>query len=111
MFNKKLPVPRDRVLLEDSDEKLETDSRETSELKIEDSSSGCGSADSVSGTTERITLQKLGFDILVSASVNYLFKRLNGLKKDFNFTDKIVVNFESKPDKLKKDRDHVQQPY
>ena len=46
MFNKKLPVPTDRVLLEDSDEKLETNSRETSELEIEASSSGSGSADS-----------------------------------------------------------------
>ena len=96
MFNKKLPVPTDRVLLEKSDEKLETNSRETSELKIEDSSSGSGSADSVGGTAEMITLQKLGFDILVSASVNYLSKRLIGLKKYFDFTYKIVVNLESK---------------
>ena len=82
MFDKKLPVPKDLVLLEDSDEELETDSSGDSELEIDASSSGSESSDGLGGTAEerleRIiggTLQKLGFDFQVSAGVNELSDR------------------------------------
>ena len=83
MFEEKLPVPRDLVLLEDSDEELETDSSGDSEFEIDVSSTSSGSeSDGLGGTAEerleRIigkTMEKLGFDFQVSAGTKDLSAR------------------------------------
>ena len=84
MFTMKLPVPKDLVLLEDSDEEQETDSSGDSEFEIDASSicSGSDSSDGLGGTVEekleRIiekTMSKLGFDFQVSAATKDLSGR------------------------------------
>ena len=83
MFEEKLPVPKDLVLLEDSDEELETDSSGDSEFEIDVSSVSSGSeSDGLGGTAEerleRIigkTMGTLGFDFQVSAATKDLSGR------------------------------------
>ena len=126
MFAEKLPVPKDLVLLEDSDEEPETDSSGESEFEIDASSSGSESSDGLGGTMEerleRIigkTMEKLGFDFQVSAAATDLSGRLVGiysnqcssifchrlddLKDDFEATDKMFTDLETEVDGLRKE--------
>ena len=84
MFAEKLPVPKDLVLLEDSDEEPETDSSGESEFEIDPSSisSGSDSSDGLGGTIEerleRIvgkSMEKLGFNFQVTAATKDLSGR------------------------------------
>ena len=84
MFAEKLPVPKDLVLLEDSDEEPETDSSGESEFEIDPSSisSDDDSSDGQGGTLEERlermvgkTMEKLGFDFQVSAATSNLSGR------------------------------------
>lgn len=126
MFAEKLPVPKDLVLLEDSDEEPETDSSGESEFEIDASSSGSESSDGLGGTMEerleRIigkTMEKLDFDFQVSAATtdlsarlvelynnqqSFVFgDRLDDLKDDFEATDKMFTDLESEVDGLRKE--------
>ena len=82
MFEKKLPVPKDFVLLEDSDEELETDSSAESEFEIDLDPTDSDSSDGASGTIEerlqRIigdTVSNLDLDFQITAATNDLSER------------------------------------
>ena len=84
MFAERLPVPKDLVLLEDSDEEPATDSSGESEFEIDPSSlssdtdSSVGQGGTLEERLEQIvgkTMEKLGFDFQVSAATTDLSKR------------------------------------
>jgi len=120
MFSEKLPVPKEMVLLEDSDEEQETDSSGDSEFEI-DASSICtdsDSSDGLGGTVEerleRIiekSMEKLGFDFQVTAATKDLSGRLDAMKDDFDSTDQMFKDLETEVDGLRKElyRDHEPQ--
>ena len=80
----RLPVPKEFVLLEDSDEQSETDCSEESEFELDLSSHGCSSASSEDenlSVEERLekmigkSLNKFNLEFQVTAAEQNLYKR------------------------------------
>lgn len=116
LLSEPLPVPRDLVLLEDSDENSETDSSEESEYEMdtgelvsrEDTGSSSGS--SMSGDFEQqldkimgSAIEKMNFDKMLTTATKDLKDRLDSFKDDFDATDKIYEKLEEEVDNLRKE--------
>jgi len=81
LLDQPLPVPRDIVMLEDSDEKSETDSSESSEFEV-DLTSGDDSEDPVEAVNKLIAslVDQYGIRDQCSGSVSALTERMNEMK-------------------------------
>ena len=111
-----LPVPRDLVLLEDSDENSETDSSEESEYEMDTGelvsgeNTGSSSGSSMSGDFEQqldkimgSAIQKMNFDKVLTTATKDLKDRLDSFKDDFDATDKMYEKLEEEVDNLRKE--------
>ena len=110
LLSEPLPVPRDLVLLEDSDENSETDSSEESELEVEPGDLLSSSGSSLSGDFEQqldkimgSAIQKMNFDRQLTEATKDLKDRLDSYKDDFNTTDKMYEKLEAEVDHLRKE--------
>ena len=115
LLSEQLPVPRDLVLLEDSDENSETDSSEESEFEMDtgellSSSAGSSSGSAMSGDFEQqldkimgSAIQKMNFDKQLTTATKDLKDRLDSFKDDFEATDKMYENLEGEVDNLRKE--------
>ena len=110
-----LPVPRDLVLLEDSDENSETDSSEESEFEMDtgellSKSTGSSSGSSMSGDFEEqldkimgSAIEKMNFDKMLTTATKDLKDRLDSFKDVFDATDKMYDKLEEEVDNLRKE--------
>lgn len=114
LLSEPLPVPRDLVLLEDSEEDSETDPSDDSEFEVgidEIESSDCGSGvSSDSGDfnqqLDKImgrAIEKLNFDKQLTLATESLKERLENVTDDFDKTDKMFQVLEKDVDTLRKE--------
>eukprot|EP00092_Neocalanus_flemingeri_P039054 GFUD01042514.1.p1 GENE.GFUD01042514.1~~GFUD01042514.1.p1 ORF type:complete len:1002 (-),score=358.73 GFUD01042514.1:84-3089(-) len=110
LLGEKLPVAQDILMLEDSDEELQTDSSEDEELELELTDSE-GEEMTVEERLERAVsraLDKFNFDFQLSAATEELGKRLDSMTDEFADTEKMFCDLEENVDSLRREiyRDH-----
>ena len=110
MLSEKLPVPKELVLLEDSDEESESDYSEDSEFEIDPSSLESFSDDDDNLTVEerlqRIigkSLGKFNLDYQNEAAVENLSHRIDDLEEEKNKTEMEFKELERDVDSLRRE--------
>merc|ERR1719228_2874349 len=98
LLAERLPVPRDMVLLEDSDEEPVTDSSGDSEIEIdlssEDSSDGGRTAEEKLNSIIDSALDSFDIEFQFKQATKDLTDRMETMKEDFNETDKLFKDLE-----------------
>ena len=108
VLSQPLPVPRDMVILEDSDEEPVTDSSEESEFEVDLTSSSDSEGDGRTAE-ERLNsiiddaLNKLNMENQFNEATKCLTDRMASMKDDFEETDKLFKDLEAEVDGLRRE--------
>ena len=109
MLSEPLPVPREMVILDDSDEESETDTSDDSEFDVDPSSlgssplSGDGDFEAQMEKLMGNKIEKLDFEFQLKAATKNLQDRVNAVTDDFAATDKMFEVLEKEVDTLRRD--------
>ena len=110
LFEEKLPIAQDILMLEDSDEEYHTDSSEDEEVVIELTDSEDEGL-SVEERLERIVASALGkfnLDFQLDSATEDLAKKIDSMAEDFAATEQMYCDLEENVDNLRRElyKDH-----